>query len=248
MMSFFLLCFNFSLNYISLTHSLKTTLQALKREEQSSLSPQTTKGQRTRKNILICARKVFARAGYVTLRMSDVAEESGVSMGALYRYFQNKDDLFVNLIGDIHEQMFQASRAQEHDFAIAPYQALLAANRGYMKHYHENRDVLRALIEAGTVDKRFRDVWWQMRTRHIDRFVHALKTAHGIETVDGVPVRIVVESMASLVEQSAYTWFAQEELNAIPISVETASQVVTRIWYRTFFADELPEYPFTEKL
>lgn len=216
-------------------------MQALTREENSSITPQTTKGQRTRKNILNCARKVFARAGYVTLRMSDVAEESGVSMGALYRYFQNKDDLFVNLIGDIHEQMFSASRASEHDFAANPYQALLAANRGYLKHYHENRDVMRALIEAGTVDERFRDVWWQMRRRHIDRFVYALKTSHGIETVSGVSVRTVVESMASLVEQSAYTWFAQEELNDKPISVETAAQVVTRVWYRTFFEKELPD-------
>ena len=214
---------------------------ALTREENSSITPQTTKGQRTRKNILNCARKVFARAGYVTLRMSDVAEESGVSMGALYRYFQNKDDLFVNLIGDIHEQMFSASRASEHDFAADPYQALLAANRGYLKHYHENRDVMRALIEAGTVDERFRDVWWQMRRRHIDRFVYALKTSHGIETVSGVSVRTVVEAMASLVEQSAYTWFAQEELNDKPISVETAAQVVTRVWYRTFFEKELPD-------
>mgnify|MGYP001807362610 FL=1 len=216
-------------------------MQALTREENSSINPQTTKGQRTRKNILNCARKVFARAGYVTLRMSDVAEESGVSMGALYRYFQNKDDLFVNLIGDIHEQMFSASRAPEQDFAADPYQALLAANRGYLKHYHENRDVMRALIEAGTVDERFRDVWWQMRRRHIDRFVYALKTSHGIETVSGVSVRTVVESMASLVEQSAYTWFAQEELNDKPISVETAAQVVTRVWYRTFFEKELPD-------
>ena len=216
-------------------------MQALTREENSSITPQTTKGQRTRKNILNCARKVFARAGYVTLRMSDVAEETGVSMGALYRYFQNKYDLFVNLIGDIHEQMFSASRASEHDFAADPYQALLAANRGYLKHYHENRDVMRALIEAGTVDERFRDVWWQMRRRHIDRFVYALKTSHGIETVSGVSVRTVVESMASLVEQSAYTWFAQEELNDKPISVETAAQVVTRVWYRTFFEKELPD-------
>ena len=216
-------------------------MQALTREENSSITPQTTKGQRTRKNILNCARKVFARAGYVTLRMSDVAEESGVSMGALYRYFQNKDDLFVNLIGDIHEQMFSASRASEHDFAADPYQALLAANRGYLKHYHENRDVMRALIEAGTVDERFRDVWWQMRRRHIDRFVYALKTSHGIETVSGVSVRTVVESLASLVEQSAYTWFAQEGLNDKPISVETAAQVVTRVWYRTFFEKELPD-------
>ncbi|MFL2807433.1 MAG: TetR/AcrR family transcriptional regulator [bacterium] len=205
------------------------------KEEHPHFSPQTTKGVKTRAKILKCARKVFAHSGYVTLRMSDVASESGVSMGALYRYFKNKDDLFINLIGDIHEDMFKASRSHEYDFSTEPFEALLAANKGYLAHYHENRDVIRALIEAGTVDNRFRDVWWKMRNRHVDRFVHALKKSHKIETVDGVPAYLIVESMASLVEQSAYTWFAQEELNVKPISVEVAAQIVTRIWYRTFF-------------
>ena len=205
------------------------------KEEHPHFSPQTTKGFKTRAKILKCARKVFAHSGYVTLRMSDVASESGVSMGALYRYFKNKDDLFINLIGDIHEDMFKASRSHEYDFSNEPFEALLAANKGYLAHYHENRDVIRALIEAGTVDNRFRDVWWKMRNRHVDRFVHALKKSHEIETVDGVPAYLFVESMASLVEQSAYTWFAQEELNVKPISVEVAAQIVTRIWYRTFF-------------
>ncbi len=205
------------------------------KEEHPHFSPQTTKGFKTRAKILKCARKVFAHSGYVTLRMSDVASESGVSMGALYRYFKNKDDLFINLIGDIHEDMFKASRSHEYDFSTEPFEALLAANKGYLAHYHENRDVIRALIEAGTVDNRFRDVWWKMRNRHVDRFVHALKKSHKIETVDGVPAYLIVESMASLVEQSAYTWFAQEELNVKPISVEVAAQIVTRIWYRTFF-------------
>ncbi len=219
----------------------------LNKEDPPSFSPQTTKGLRTRVKILKCARKVFARSGYVTLRMSDVASESGVSMGALYRYFKNKDDLFINLIGGIHEDMFQASRSHAHDFSNEPFEALLAANRGYLAHYHENRDVIRALIEAGTVDNRFRDVWWQMRNRHVDRFVHALKKSHKIETVDSVPAHLVVESMASLVEQSAYTWFAQEELNAKPISVEVAAQIVTRIWYRTFFNPKPKQNSISEK-
>ena len=77
-------------------------------------------------------------------------------------------------------------------------------NRVYLAHYHKNRDVIRALIEAVTVDNRFRDVWWQMRTRHVDRFVHALKNSHKIESVDRVQARTVAESMAPLLEQSAF--------------------------------------------
>ena len=34
----------------------------------------------------------------------------------LYCYFKNKDDLFLNLIGDIHENLFQSSRTGQHDF------------------------------------------------------------------------------------------------------------------------------------
>ena len=215
------------------------TVRPLKKNESPLVIPPTIKGQRTRSHILNCARKVFARVGYVTLTMLEVAKESKVSMGALYRYFQNKDDLFINLVGSIHEDLFRASRATENDFAADPYHALLEANRGYLTHYYENRDVMRALIEATTVNPQFRDLWWRMRNRHVDRFVHALKQSHGIETVEGVPVRAVTEAVASLVEQSAYTWFAQEKLNAELVSVDTAAQVVTSIWYRAFLGDEV---------
>ncbi len=197
--------------------------------------PSTPKGRRTRAHLLDSAHRVFARAGYVTLRMADVAEEAGVSMGALYRYFRNKDDLFVNLIGDIHEELFEASAAREHDFAQRPYEALVEANRGYLTHYHANRDVMRAFIEAATVDERFREVWWRMRNRHVERFLHALANAHGVTRVDGVPARPVAEATAAMVEQCAYVWFAQEAMNERPMPLDTAAHVTARIWYRAFF-------------
>jgi hypothetical protein len=71
--------------------------------------------------------------------------------------------------------------------------------------------------------------------RHINRFVAALAGVHGIQKKDGRRVRLVVEALASMTEQSAYSWFAQEEMNAAPVSVETAAEVVTQIWNRAIF-------------
>ena len=198
--------------------------------------PTTPKGRRTRSRLLASARRVLARNGYVSLKMIDVAEEAGVSLGALYRYFRNKEDLFRALVDGIHEALFEASRAPNKQLATDPKGALLEANRGYLSLYSENRDVMRALIEASTVDKRFRSVWWAMRNRHVDRFVGALKAKYGIEEVDGVPARLVAEAMAAMVEQCAYVWFAQEEqLNEHPVSVDDAARIVTRIWHDAFF-------------
>jgi AcrR family transcriptional regulator len=199
--------------------------------------PATRKGQKTRQHLLLAARKVIERDGYVALRMGDVAVEAEVSLGALYRYFENKDDLFLSLIGDIHKDLYEASRARKHNFRIDPFATLKESNEGYLLHYSSNRDIMRAFIEATTVDARVCDMWWWMRQRHVDRFVSALKRDYGIVEVEGISTRIIAEALASSVEQSAYVWYARADRNASLVPIETAAEVLARLWYRAIWCD-----------
>lgn len=199
--------------------------------------PVTPKGRRTRANILDAARRVIAIHGFVAARVGDVATEAGLSLGAFYRYFENKDDMFSHLIADVHEELFSASRAVENDFSTEPMAALRESNRGYLKHYYENRDIMRALFEAVTVDKHYREIWWRMRERHVDRFVHTVDAGSGITEIGGISVRILAEAMASMTEQSAYCWYAQEALNARPVPLDLATETISTIWFKTFFSD-----------
>lgn len=197
--------------------------------------PTTPKGLRTRRQLLDAARRVFARSGFVAARMTDVAEEAELSLGAVYRYFTNKESLFAELIADIHDELYEASRASGHDFAKDPRGALLEANRGYLQHYYDNRDVMRAFIESTTVEPRFREIWWRMRNRHVDRFVHVLHTAYPDHELRGIEARRTAEAMACLVEHSAYVWFAHEKMRHDSIDVEAATVTVTDAWHRAFF-------------
>jgi AcrR family transcriptional regulator len=199
--------------------------------------PATRKGQKTRQHLLLAARKVIERDGYVALRMGDVAAEAEVSLGALYRYFENKDDLFLSLIGDIHKDLYEASRARKHNFRIDPFATLKESNEGYLLHYFSNRDIMRAFIQATTVDARVCDMWWWMRQRHVDRFVSALKRDYGIVEVEGISTRIIAEALASSVEQSAYVWYARADRNASLMPIETAAEVLARLWYRAIWCD-----------
>lgn len=178
---------------------------------------------------------MFARNGYVNARMGDVATEADISMGGLYRYFSDKEDLFAQVIEDLHEQLFEASTSSEHSFRTEPYLALLEANRGYLLVYSENRDLMRAFIQAAHVEKRFQDIWWQMRHRHVERFAGALADVHGITEIDGVDARLHVESLACMAEQSAYIWFAQDKLHGGEVSLEDAAKSITHNWYTALF-------------
>lgn len=203
----------------------------------TSAEPTTPKGRRTRKHLVDAAAAVFARDGYVDARMSDVALEASISMGGLYRYFANKEDLFAQVIADLHEELYNASTAEAHDFRTDPHGALVEANRGYLATYRKNRDLMRAFMQAAHVQERFRDIWWQMRTRHVERFVDATKRVHGITEVDGIDSTLAAESLACMVEQAAYVWFGQAALHPSEVDVDDAARTVARSWHRTFFGE-----------
>lgn len=200
-----------------------------------SAKPTTPKGRRTREQLVNAGRTVFARDGYVNARMSDVAVEAEISTGGLYRYFTNKEDLFAQVIADLHEELYRASTAREHDFKTHPYDALVESNRGYLRLYSEQRDVMRAFIQAAHVEERFRDFWWQMRNRHVDRFVSALERVHGITEVNGIDAALAAESAACMVEQSAYVWYAQAQLHGSEVDLDDAARTIAHSWYVTFF-------------
>lgn len=197
--------------------------------------PTTKKGRQTRSKILGAAREIFAEDGYVDARMVDIAKRAGLSNGGLYRYFTSKEAVFAALIADLHEDLYRASGRTAHSFADEPMKALTEANRGYISKYFENRDVMRAFIEAAGVDRSFRQVWWDMRERHVRRFCATLSRDHGIEEIKGVAAATVVEALACMVEQACYVWFAQEGMGERRVSIDDATATVSGAWYAAIF-------------
>lgn len=67
--------------------------------------------ERRRQQILDAARVCFVRKGFHQTSMQDVFTESGLSAGAVYRYFKGKDELVMALAttaaGDIRARMLE---------------------------------------------------------------------------------------------------------------------------------------------
>ena len=63
-----------------------------------------------REEILAAGVKIFARKGMQSATMAEIAEEAGISAGAIYRYFANKEDLAAFCMGQSGEQVTSAWR------------------------------------------------------------------------------------------------------------------------------------------
>ena len=52
----------------------------------------------TRQHLLDCAKKEFLEKGYMKASLRNICKEAGVTTGALYFFFKDKDDLFTSLV------------------------------------------------------------------------------------------------------------------------------------------------------
>ena len=61
--------------------------------------------QRRREEILEGAQRVFARHGYEGATVARLEEETGLSRGAIFNYFENKDALFVAVVAQSSDRL-----------------------------------------------------------------------------------------------------------------------------------------------
>ena len=57
-------------------------------------------GIESRKRIIDAAMEVFSAKGYATANIREIAKSAGISVGGVYLYFKNKEELYKNLISE----------------------------------------------------------------------------------------------------------------------------------------------------
>lgn len=73
----------------------------------------------TKEKILLTALQLFARDGYEAVSVRNIAEELGITKGALYRHYKNKRNIFDSIV----DRMIQidAQRAKEYQMPVEQY-------------------------------------------------------------------------------------------------------------------------------
>jgi len=109
------------------------------------LGERTTGSEEKRRQILDAAVRVFARKGFHTSRVGDIAEEAGVAHGLLYHYFASKDEVLETVFRDNWAVLLERIRAVEETDAPASEQLRHVAAILLRTWLHEP-DVVRVLV------------------------------------------------------------------------------------------------------
>ena len=98
-----------------------------------------------RRVILDAAVRVFARQGFHTCRVADIADEAGVAYGLVYHYFQSKDEVLDTLFLERWDVLLATIR--EVDAQDGPARHKLEAIAGFIvESYRHDPELMKVIV------------------------------------------------------------------------------------------------------
>lgn len=103
------------------------------------------KATEKRRTILDGAVRVFARQGYHSTRVADIADEAGVAYGLVYHYFESKEAVLNELFSERWALLLEASE-EVHRGDGSPRQKLDGIARFIIDSYRRDPDLMKVII------------------------------------------------------------------------------------------------------
>ncbi len=98
-----------------------------------------------RRQILDAAIRVFARQGFHSARVSDIAAEAGVAYGLVYHYFDSKEQMLNELFTERWSLLLDAIRQADVELD-SPRDKLGAAAGFIIESYRHNPELMKVII------------------------------------------------------------------------------------------------------
>jgi len=116
--------------------------------EVAMIGKMTPAQEERRQRILEAAGRYFGKNGYHLADLDVVSKEAGVGKGTLYRYFENKEQLFIEVVSYFSEKMYgdiisDVEKAGDRNLVKALFEA-------HERYYSKHREVYNLVHKAVT--------------------------------------------------------------------------------------------------
>ena len=163
----------------------------------------------SKEQILEAAMKVFVKNGFSETRMDDIAENSGLSKGAIYHHYKSKKDLFLALI-DFWEEYFFFKVFFNKDVESKNSADLLRDMANDMIETFKNRKyILLAELEFWSLANHDEDVRAKTEALYI-KLMKLIRTiiSKGVSTNEFKKIDVDVAALSVMTSLQGVIWFS----------------------------------------
>ncbi|MAM12506.1 MAG: hypothetical protein CML23_19065 [Rhizobiaceae bacterium] len=199
--------------------------------------PERSSSHDTETLILQAAEAVFSQKGYFGTTVADIVERAGVSRGAFYLYFKNRNEVFSAILATVVGEMFMLSASRQSG---TPQQRVENANRTYMEMFYRHRAFMRSVIQVATFDTEVAETLNELRAKFINRVREHIE--RGVESgkCHDVDPDIASFLLVIMVEFTSYSWLSFDwQPKSGDFDFDKVVKEASSIWSRAIY--KVPE-------
>jgi AcrR family transcriptional regulator len=106
----------------------------------------STRPAATERRILEAARQVLARHGLEGFSMREVADKAGITPGAIYKHFSDKQDLIERVVSGSFERLETVLWREIARYPAGSFERIAALGRAYLRFASENLEHFKVLF------------------------------------------------------------------------------------------------------
>lgn len=207
-----------------------------------AVAPSTPRGIRTRDKIKEAATTVLERIGYRAMRLQDIADEAGVNVSLLYRYFTGKPDITREILEDILEDRGRIARAPTEQRAD-PFDAIVQANEAIADVYSTTPGLMRCLLQLDEDEADFSSLYRRISLDWNRRVARDIARRFSSATLSDDERLMIAYALGGLVDDFLFEMYVDR--NPLFPGVFQSSREVALflavIWYRALYLENPPE-------
>ncbi|MBO8157076.1 MAG: TetR/AcrR family transcriptional regulator [Bacillaceae bacterium] len=146
------------------------------RQDHQHLSPRQKQAIQTRQELLDAGLEVFLENGFQKTTISQIIKKANKGYGTAYVYFQNKDELFIELMEHVMNRFYEVAELTfEPESKQEAYEQIERQVRLFLTLAVQERKMLNVMREAMGISEAVNEKWIEIRKRFIKRITEDIQ-------------------------------------------------------------------------
>ncbi|HEX2576157.1 MAG TPA: TetR/AcrR family transcriptional regulator [Aquihabitans sp.] len=195
-------------------------------------SDRQARAEATRQQLLLAARDVFSERGYGGATVAAITAAADTAHGTFYLYFRNKEDVFVHVISDVLEDLYQVSFTPPEQLS-ASRDPVVVRDRiaDFLRAMARHGALWRAVLEGALASPVVEQHWMDQRRRFHARVAERWRQLLVSGDVGGLDIELAVSALGSMLEWFALTGLVFDEPRPLVVD-DHVVDTLTELWLR----------------
>jgi AcrR family transcriptional regulator len=172
--------------------------------------PLSRKGAQTRARLIVAAKVVFERDGFLEARITDIADVAGLASGSFYHYFDSKEQIFREVAEAQEERLTAPAVGEPVTSDDSPRERIRRATRRYLERYRDEATLMGVIEQVSRYDAHVNAARMATMKHFVERAERAIRQLQtGGQVDEQINPAIAADALGAMVARFAELWLVQ---------------------------------------